>query len=191
MHIDAGARVTACPELHGDRREQAWTLYHEAFRDINALAVQRHLMYRHEFDDIMADERITKYTAVDDDGNMIGLSTYTNDLSAWTLISPEYFERRWPTHYAAQSIWYCGFVAVDRSAGHNTAFQDLVEAMYLTAAAVDGLIVLDFCRANDVDHHMSRVIRLMLHRLPGAVRTERLDEQAFWLYEFPTPEVTG
>lgn len=182
---DVSQRITVDTELRGDRLEQAWNLYHTAFAGINALAVQRHLMYRHEFDDVMADERIAKYTTVDAAGLMTGLATYTNDLFAWTLISPEYFERRWPTQYAARTIFYCGFVAVDRHAGDATAFQRLVEAMYLDAARVNGLIVLDFCRRNDETHHMSRVIRVMLHRLSGGVRAERLDEQNFWMYEFP------
>jgi hypothetical protein len=179
-------KIHSCPELHGDRRESAWILYQKAFRDLNALAVQRHLMYRNEFDDVMADPRIDKYVAVDDDTDTaLGLAVYTNDLTAWPLISPEYFARRWPDQYAARRIWYCGFVAVDRSAGHNTAFADLVEAMYLTAATHNGLIVLDFCRFNDESHRMSRVVRLMLDRLSGGVTDERLDEQSFWLYEFP------
>jgi len=57
--------------------------------------------------------------------------------------------------------------------------------MYLVAAAQNGIIGLDFCRFNDESHHMGRVVRIMLHRLSGGVRAERMDEQNFWLYEFP------
>ena len=38
--------------------ERAWRLYDAAFRELNTMAVQRHLMYRHEFDEVM------KYLAV-------------------------------------------------------------------------------------------------------------------------------
>ena len=48
-----------------------------------------------------------------------------------------------------------------------------------------GIISLDMCRFNDQKRHMSRVVPLMLHRLSGEVRTERMDEQSYWLYEFP------
>jgi hypothetical protein len=33
---------------------------------------------------------------------------------------------------------------------------------------------------------MSRVVRLMLHRLSGDVKAQKMDEQQYWLYEFPS-----
>jgi hypothetical protein len=171
--------------VYGDLLESGWDLYYDAFRELNALAVQRHLMYRSEFDDVMHDERVQKYLCLDDEAQLCGLSTYTNDLDAMPLISPPYFERRWPELYAQRRIWYCGFVAVQKTERATTAFGDLVEAMYRMAASQNGIIGLDFCRFNDSSHHMARVIELKLHRLSGKVRAERMDEQAFWLYEFP------
>jgi len=57
--------------------------------------------------------------------------------------------------------------------------------MYRTAASKNGIIALDFCQFNDEQRHMSRVIRMMLHRLSGGVKAECMDRQAFWVYEFP------
>ncbi len=76
--------------------EAAWRLYEEAFQDLKSLAVQRHLMYRSEFDEVMRDSRVQKYLCYEDDGTLCGLSTYTNDLHAIPLIAPEYFEHHWP-----------------------------------------------------------------------------------------------
>lgn len=171
--------------LPADLAEEAWALYFETFRDLNAYAVQRHLMYRGEFDAVMADPRVEKYLTLDDDGRLTGMSTYTNDLAAMPLISPAYFERRWPDLYDTRRIWYCGFVAVHPHSQGSTAFGELVEAMYRVAAAQNGIIALDTCRYNNDRRHLDRVIPLMLHRLSGQVRTERMDEQTFWLYEFP------
>jgi hypothetical protein len=168
--------------------EEAWQFYVEAFQDLNALAVQRHLMYRSEFDEVMRDHRIQKYLSLDDDGTMCGFSTYSNDLDAMPLIAPEYFARRWPDLYAQRKIWYCGFVAVlprgSKGRANNT-FAALVEAMYLVAATQNGIIGLDFCQYNDEVKHMSRAVRLMLHRFSGGVQAERMDSQSFWLYQFP------
>jgi hypothetical protein len=172
-------------EAHQSLVEEAWALYHTAFRDLNAFAVQRHLMYRNEFDDVMRDARVQKYLCMDDDDSLCGLSTYTNDLDAVPLISPQYFERRWPQLYAERRIWYCGFVAIHPDYQSSSAFSELVEAMYLVAATQNGIISLDMCRFNDQGRRLSRVIPLMLHRLSGEVRTERMDEQSYWLYEFP------
>jgi hypothetical protein len=170
--------------LHGSLLEDAWSLYHEAFEELNAFAVQRHLMYRTEFDDVMLDQRVQKYLCLADDDTLCGMSTYTNDLDSMPLISPPYFERRWPQHYAERRVWYCGFVAVHPNGRTANAFGELVEAMYLVAAAQNGIIALDMCRHNDQQRRLSRVVPLMLHRLSGDVRTERMDEQSYWLYEF-------
>jgi GNAT superfamily N-acetyltransferase len=166
--------------------ETAWELYIEAFRDLNAMAVQRHLMYRSEFDELMADERVQKYLCLDDDGTLLGMSTYTNDLSAVPLIAPEYFERHWPEHYAARKIWYIIFVAVHPDAQGRPAFPQLVEEMYLVAATQNGLVGLDICSYNDEVRNMSRVFRMMIRRLTANMRFERIDQQSFWLYEFPS-----
>jgi len=180
MRVDIVHQITD-DETH----KAAWELYEGAFGEMRALAVQRHLMYQSEFDEVMEDQRIAKYLCYDDDGTLCGLSTYTNNLYAMPLIAPEYFERRWPELYRQNKVWYCGFVAVGCEARSTRAFAQLVESMYRTAADQNGIISLDFCQYNDDQRHMSRVIRLMLQRLSGGVRAECMDRQAFWVYEFP------
>ena len=177
-------KIEVLDTVDHDARETAWSLYHAAFEELNALAVQRHLMYRPEFDGVMGDRRVRKYLAVDDGGELLGLSTYTNELDAVPLISPAYFERRWPEHYAQHRVWYCGFVAAHPDGRARQVFARLVEAMYRHAAEHDGIIALDFCAHNDEVHRMSRVVQIMLHRISGGVmRAHRMDAQSFWLYD--------
>jgi hypothetical protein len=169
--------------------KEAWELYYLAFEGLNAYAVQRHLMYRGEFDDVMRDPRIQKYLAYAD-GVLVGLSTYTNELDAVPLISPAYFERRWPDLYAEKLIWYCGFVAVHPDAQGSGPFREMVSVMCVHARDRGGIISLDTCRKNTDERHMGQVIPLMLRRaIRGPVRTECLDEQSYWLYEFPAAGV--
>ncbi len=164
--------------------DEAWKLYRAAFADLEALAVQRHLMYRSEFDEVMADERVQKYLALDNDGTLLGLATYTNQLDAMPLISPAYFQRRWPEHYAAGRIWYCGFVAVAPTAQGSGVFAELVKAMYRVAEAQDGVIGLDICRYNNEVHHLARAIRMLLGGVSGGrVSAQEADAQAFMIYE--------
>jgi len=176
--------VKTVDEIHGSIIGDAWTLYHEAFEELNAYAVQRHLMYHDEFVDVMLDPRIQKYLLLGRDGTLCGLSTYTNDLHAVPLISPQYFQRRWPQHYAEQRIWYVGFVAVYANAP-VTAFAELIEAMHRTSAAHGGITALDICARTNEVRHLPRAVRTLLHRMSGNVRMERLDEQSYWMYEFP------
>lgn len=97
-----------------DSAGEYWSLYENAFDDLRSLAVQRHLMLRPEFDELMLDKRVMKYAVRDEErGRVAALATMTNDLHAVHLISPEYFQRRWPQLYAEQRIWYVSFVAVE------------------------------------------------------------------------------
>jgi len=165
--------------------EAAWDLYLGAFKELNTLAVQRHLMRRDEFDGVMNDQRVQKYLCVDDDGTLCGLATYTNDLDAVPLIAPEYFERHWPEHYAAHKIWYIGFVAVHPQAQGRHVFRQLVEELYVVAATQNGLVGIDICSYNDDVLNMSHLFRSMVARLTANMRFQRIDQQSYWLYEFP------
>jgi hypothetical protein len=164
--------------------EAAWQLYYAAFSELNTMAVQRHLMYRHEFDEVMNDTRVQKYLCLDDAGTLCGLSTYTNDLDAVPLIAPQYFERHWPEHYAGNRIWYIGFVAVHPRAQGRHMFKQLVEQLYITAATQNGLVGIDICSYNDEVLHFSHVFRSMVERLTDNMRFSRIDQQSYWLYDF-------
>jgi hypothetical protein len=172
--------------VSGSRLEEAWRLYADVFDDLRYRAVQRHVMHRHEFDAVLADPRVGKHLALDDDCELRGLSTYTNDLAAVPLISPEYFQRRWPHLYAEGRIWYCGLVAVLPGADNSGVFAALIESMYRLTEADDGIVAIDLCRYNEEMLGMSSAIRLLLHRFSGGVRDTRLDQQSYWVYEFPT-----
>jgi S-adenosylmethionine/arginine decarboxylase-like enzyme len=173
-------------DLPASLADEAWALYHAAFRELNALAVQRHLMYRGEFDAVIADRRVRKYLAIDDDGTLAGLATYTNDLDAVPLISPAYFERRWPQFYTQRRIWYVGFVAVHPSVWHRGLFIDLLSTMYHDTADDGGIRVFDMCRHN-VERGLQQAVAALLDQL-GGMRAERADEQSYWAYEFPTTD---
>lgn len=175
-------KIDVRTDLVDEQLELAWQLYDTAFRHLNALTVQRHLMYRSEFDDVMTDRRVEKWLAYSDDGVLLGLATYTNQLSAWPLISPEYFARRWPAHYADGRIWYCGFVAVPTH--EHGIFVKLIEAMYRHAEERDGVISLDICRHNIEAYRLDRAIGTWLRRISsGRVRSEAADSQTFMIYE--------
>lgn len=178
-------KIDVAKTLDGGQLDEAWRLYEQAFTGLNAFAVQRHLMYRSEFDGVAADVRIQKWLALDDDGTLLGLATYTNDLAAWPLVSEAYFARRWPEHFAEQRIWYCGYVAVPSH--RQGVFGELVEAMYVEAALHRGIICLDVCRHNEMMFHLPQTIERMLSRISnGEVRTERADTQSFFTYETAT-----
>jgi hypothetical protein len=166
-------------------REAAWRLYNDAFDELRATAVQRHVMYRHEFDEVMADERVMKYVGLEGEpAIMTGLATFTNDLDAMPLISPEYFARRWPDRYAERRIWYIGFFAVHPEHRGTGMFEAVIGNMWQLVLAGHGIAALDICRRND-RLGLPQAIHQTLESLSPGAAASRMDEQTFWLYETP------
>lgn len=173
--------------VEGDLRERAWKLYNLAFDDLRHLAVQRHVMYGSEFDDVMADARVDKYLMWDDDGALQGIATMTTDLYSMPLISPEYFARRWPERYAAGQIYYVGFLGVHPDSHGTGVFAEMVRAMTEPVAKVHGLAILDVCTHNKTHLHLARAISWLVSTW-AAVRMSDLDAQTYVSYDFA---VTG
>jgi len=91
-----------------------------------------------------------------------------------------------PEHYAAKKIWYIVFVAVSPQAQGREAFALLCEQLYLVASTQNGLVGLDICTYNDDVRHMSRIFRVLVRRMADNMRFSRIDQQSYWLYEFPS-----
>lgn len=168
--------------VDGDLAEAAWTLYRTAFAPLATLAVQRHVMHRDEFDQIMGDERLDKLLLLDNDAALAGVGAVTTNLDAVPLISTDYFAHSWPRLYEARRIWWVAFLAVP---GHDTgAFVELVGDMFRTAASLDGMVGLDVCTHNDLVLQLPRIIGLSVRRLSGGEsRYKRVDSQLYYLFD--------
>lgn len=170
--------------LPPDVIEPAWQLYTDCFEPLNHLAVNRHLMYRHEFDHLAADTRIDKYVTFTDTGAVAGLATLTRDLNAVPLVSPAYFAHHYPELYRTSRIWYIPFFAVAPEHRTSDAFQDVLRTFYHQVSAEDGLIFLDVCTHNEEKVRLVRMIDLTLKRITGnAVRTHKVDTQSFFGFD--------
>jgi hypothetical protein len=178
--------IEAYDQITGDDAGQLWDMYCTAFEQINRLAVQRHLMTRDEFEDMLADKRVTKYVTVDQaKWRPAAMAVITNDLSAWPLISPDYFEYRWPALYAQRRIWYCGFVATAQGEDRPPAgvFGDLIATMAEPIVAARGVCAMDYCAVN-VTRNLPALSDLLLRRRYPSEVHERIDQQSFYAY-FP------
>ncbi|MEU4692718.1 hypothetical protein [Actinoplanes sp. NPDC023714] len=179
--------VQVLPELPAGQLDEAWEFYQDTFADLAVLAVNRHLMYRHEFDELMADKRADKYVAVDGDGAIVGLGVMTNELEAVSLISAEYFEYHWPDLYEQRRLFYVVFVGAKAGARGTGVFISLLRAMYGAIGKVDGKVFVDICSFNEERNALPRMISMILGRVAGQAQPTRLDAQSFWMYEFPPP----
>lgn len=183
------ARLAAWTGIHrrncvgSEERHTMWAMYEQTFREIDELAVQRHLMTRAEFDAVMDDPAVRKHTAYDDD-RIVGQSVITDDLDAWPLISPRYFARHYPVEYAEKRIFYVGYVCTDPGAPITT-FRDLIDDMAREVFACDGIAVMDFCTINVLRGLPAATTRILRRLAPaGQAHPVQLDTQEFWAWRF-------
>jgi len=178
-------RVDVMPVLPGPLLDPAWAFYRDTFDELRVLAVNRHVLHRHEFEDLMADKRIDKYVVHDDAGEIIGLAAMTTDLAAVPLVSPDYFRHHWPEMYAENRLFYVVFVGVMQGARGRGVFIHLLREMYRPIELVDGHVFLDVCTFNETARKLPRTIAAVLTRIAGQAVATRVDSQSFWMYEFP------
>jgi hypothetical protein len=177
-------RLETTRSVHGGRAEECWELYERAFGDLRIRAVQRHVMLRDEFDQVLADTRVTKYVGVED-GACSALATVATELEAMPLVSPEYFAHRWPQLYAAGHIWYVGFVVIRPDLQRGPLFGQIVRDVGAAAAAVGGVAAMDVSRHVARQRRLPEALARYFTRLAPGTHVTRLDEQSFWAYEFP------
>jgi hypothetical protein len=164
--------------------ESAWDLYTRAFDELRIRAVQRHLMFRDEFDQLMADTRVLKFRPIDeaDPDRVLALATFTNDLTAVPLISPDYFAHRWPDLFAQHRIWYNPFFAVEEEHRGSGYFEAVIAAMWERVLGNDGIAALDICRRND-RIGLATAIQATVQSITPTARATAIDEQTYWLFE--------
>jgi hypothetical protein len=169
--------------LTDDLIEDAWRVYHGCFAPLEILAAQSHLMHRLDFDALMLDNRITKALFLDDNGELIGLGTYSNDLTVVPLISWKYYRHRWPDAYDADAIFYILFVAVAGDAPFRT-YYSFVEHIYELAAPLKGIVAVDACNYNVRKRNLLRAIAAATARLSGGrYRHGVADSQNYAVYD--------
>ena len=178
-------RLETLTVVAGPRVEDCWQLYRSAFDELRIAAVQRHVMFRDEFDAVVADERVTKYVASDGEGRCCGLGTVATDLAAMPLISPDYFAHRWPELYATGRIWYVGFVAIRPELQRGPLLGRIVWDIGGAAARAGGVAVIDVSRHVAQQKRLPQAVGRYLDRLAPGTRGIPLDEQTYWAYEFP------
>jgi len=174
------------PVVDGLEAEACWSFYDRAFEALRIRAAQRHALTRSEFDDQMIDGRVTKFIVYDAriGSKPVGMATLTNDLKAVPLISPEFYEARWPQFYAEQQIWYVGFLAIDPDYHGTGVLAKMIGAMCDVIPLRGGVVAADICQFNEE----SMMLPDTFARLAGTFRRppekQRLDAQVFWGYEF-------
>lgn len=177
------ADVTFETTLTGETADRFWTLYLDAFEPLRTRAAARHVLHREEFDQEMADHRVTKLLAHDDQGEAVGLTTLATDLAAVPWISPEFFAARYPEHAARGAVWYIGFTLAHPDQRSTRTFMDMIDALVTHLAAHHVVCAYDVSRFNDDSLRFADNLRRHLERTQH-VTVETVDQQTYYATTF-------
>ncbi len=160
-----------------------YDLYHAAFSPLATLSAVRQVLRRDEFDEEMADERVEKLVAWDDDGVAVGLTILTGTLSAMPWISPEFYAARYPEHAARGAIYYVAFTLAHPTMRGTGAYVTMLDTLIERLTAERAVCVYDICAYNNdsihfADHLQKRALRT------AELTVEVLDVQTFYGAEF-------
>lgn len=172
-----------------DDLDLAIHLYRDAFADLNEFTVMDHMMPITKLEALFADKRFRKYTAWDEAGELVGLSTITNDLRAqreMTDISLPFFERHYPDEYAEDEscrIWYIGFVCARPDSHPAETFVDLVAATMAPIRESRGVGVLDYSSVV-MQRKLDTASKRIISRIAPLAEATDLGSQHFVGYRF-------
>lgn len=169
--------------LAGDVADRFWKLYLEAFEPLRTRAAARHVLRRDEFDEEMADPRVTKILAHDDRGRAVGLTTLATDLAAVPWVSPEFFAARYPEHAARGAVWYIGFTLAHPSRRSTRTFMDMIDALVVHLAEHRVVCAYDVSRFNDDTLRFADNLRRHLEGTQD-VTVETVDRQTYYATTF-------
>lgn len=178
-----GADISFETTVAGEAAQRFWELYLEAFEPLRTRAAARHVLLREEFDQEMADHRVTKLLAHDEHGEAVGLTTLATDLAAVPWVSPEYYAARYPEQAARGAVWYIGFTLTHPSRRSTRTFMDMIDALVAHLAENRVVCAYDVSRFNDDSLRFADHLRSHLERTQD-VTVETVDQQTYYATTF-------
>lgn len=177
------AEVTFETSVSGELADRFWELYVTAFGPMRTRAAARHVLRREEFDDELADGRVTKLLARDEQGEAVGLTTLATDLAAVPWVSEEFFAVRYPEHAARGAIWYIGFTLTHPGRRATRTFMDMIDALTAHLAEHRVVCAYDISRFNEDSLRFADHLRRHLERTHD-VDVRAVDRQTYYATTF-------
>ncbi|HTW14983.1 MAG TPA: hypothetical protein VMF51_07630 [Nocardioides sp.] len=171
--------ITVATSVDHETAARYYQLYRDTFSELATRAVARQLLHEEEFMEEMDDERVMKYLAWSAEGELIGMSTLTRDLSTVPWISPDYFAHHYPEHTARNAVFYLGFTLVERRRRQAQVFQAMISTIVELLVEERAVCGYDLCAFNDKIVGLGPSIERLLHRNAGLTLTE-VDLQTYY-----------
>jgi hypothetical protein len=176
-------RFSREPLVTGSAAESLYQLYRRAFDPLRKRAAARHVLSKSEFLEQMADARIDKYLAWEDEAMPVGVITLTRDLAAIPWISPEYYTACYPDHWARNAIYYLGYILINPAVRRTGFLETITRLVAEPMSAERAVIVYDVCAYNDQVLGFSKLIAETLGRCSNS-QPKELDTQVYYGVDF-------
>lgn len=176
-----GLNITRYAVLPEGLIESFWELYYSAFEPLLTLSPAREVLTRAEFEEEMADPRVMKFLARDQDGTAVGLMTLTHDLSSVPWISPQYYAARYPEHAARDAIFYLGFTLVRPVRHRQSIFSTMLAEGIREVLSVDGICGYDMCAYNMDKLSFDKVIDRISATMGSSSAVAVIDTQTYFI----------
>ncbi|UCF10149.1 MAG: hypothetical protein JSW65_00230 [Candidatus Bipolaricaulota bacterium] len=183
MTADDGIRIVETLTLHdGDNRAKLWSIYEQAFRQLNERTPIHHGAWNAEsFDAMLLDPDFTKYLVYVQD-QLVGACLITATLEKVPWINAAFYRQRFPEASAVGHLYFLPAVVID------PVHQDLrrIGAKLLheavTSLGEDGVLAVDY--SETLRHSLPAFVQRSLRR---DFQSEVLDRMVYQVFYYRQP----
>jgi hypothetical protein len=167
----------------GTNADSLYKLYRRAFGPLGPRAAARHVLAKNEFHAQMADERIDKYLAWENEAAPVGVITLTRELEAIPWISPEYYAACYPDHWARNAIYYLAYILISPGVRRTGFLETVTRLLVEPMVAERAVLAYDMCTYNNQVLGFSNLIAETFRRCSNSEPKE-LDSQVYYGVDF-------
>jgi hypothetical protein len=179
MYITKHSNVTDRTVL-----DSFWHLYEVSYLPIAASDPSRELLFRSEFDSVLADPT-NRITVLRDENRPIAMSVAATDIGATRYLSRAFFERAYPERMAAGLVHYVMWIVVHPDHQASEALFHLARAGLAQEQEEGALVVFDVPESNQADERGGAAELIMrLARLCGPVNLESFGVTRYYALDF-------
>lgn len=175
-------RITREAVIAENEIEVFLKLYQEAFRAIEELSPLRQSMTDEEFREEMRNPAVTKLVGWDASGAPAAILCTTNDISCIPWLNPRYYQKLYPSQFAAGSLFWVGTILVHpfRKGEHHVSGLIRENVLVVTEKAVDGVCLFDCCEYNATQLGLPNIVEAVSREVDPSISCEEIDSQHFY-----------
>lgn len=174
-------QITRESRIDADEIEIFLKLYREAFAPLEELSPLRQSMTDEEFRQEMIHESVIKLVAWDDAGKPAAILCMTNDFDRIPWLSPRYYAKKFPDHFAREAIYFFGSLLVHPARRGEHFLGELLKEAVRIVAVDSAIAAYDCCKYNVEVTKLPDIIAAVGEEICH-FRREMIDYQNFYAY---------